>query len=80
MTGLTQPSWNWKGKGDVFLAYGIRDQLRSTLSVSPRYCPLGVCLANKKPDEAKTLPFPLIDEEIYEPPQDAEDGKLETPP
>ncbi|OCF38488.1 hypothetical protein I317_07730, partial [Kwoniella heveanensis CBS 569] len=53
----TAAGWKWKGKGDVFLANGIRDQLKSTLDAS----------------EISKLPFPLEDEEIYEPPQDDEE-------
>ncbi|WWC90124.1 uncharacterized protein L201_005057 [Kwoniella dendrophila CBS 6074] len=48
--------WKWKGRGDIFLANGIRDKLVNEL------------------DEKTTasLPFPLVDEEIYEPPKDDE--------
>ncbi|WVQ98647.1 hypothetical protein IAU59_005778 [Kwoniella sp. CBS 9459] len=46
--------WKWKGKGDIFLANGIRDQLKSTLDEKT----------------LSSLPFPLEDEEIYEPPKD----------
>jgi E3 ubiquitin-protein ligase UBR7 len=28
----SQSSWRWKGKGDVFLAHGVREGLKSTLS------------------------------------------------
>ncbi|ORX39781.1 hypothetical protein BD324DRAFT_667125 [Kockovaella imperatae] len=45
------------GKGDIFLAHGIRDRLNDTLPA----------------DTAASLPFPLIDEEIYEPPKDEDE-------
>ncbi|WWD01501.1 hypothetical protein V866_008445 [Kwoniella sp. B9012] len=48
--------WQWKGKGDIFLANGVRDQLKDQLDE----------------ETIASLPFPLIDEEIYEPPKDDE--------
>ncbi|XAO24080.1 hypothetical protein I312_102870 [Cryptococcus bacillisporus CA1280] len=45
-----------KGKGDVFLAHGVRNRLKFQLDM----------------DTISSLPFPLEDEEIYEPPQDEE--------
>ncbi|BEJ14368.1 hypothetical protein CspHIS471_0401350 [Cutaneotrichosporon sp. HIS471] len=47
--------------GDVFLAHGIREHLKATLSDA----------------EATALPFPLVDEEIYEPPADSPPETLE---
>nr|XP_019042807.1 E3 ubiquitin-protein ligase UBR7 [Kwoniella bestiolae CBS 10118]OCF21737.1 E3 ubiquitin-protein ligase UBR7 [Kwoniella bestiolae CBS 10118] len=48
--------WRWKGKGDIFLANGVRDQLKDQLDEKT----------------VVSLPFPLVDEEIYEPPKDDE--------
>ncbi|OXC69828.1 hypothetical protein AYX13_01595 [Cryptococcus neoformans] len=45
-----------KGKGDIFLAHGVRNRLKFQLDT----------------DTISSLPFPLEDEEIYEPPQDVE--------
>ncbi|RXK38313.1 hypothetical protein M231_04355 [Tremella mesenterica] len=52
--------WKWekrKGKGDIFLAHDIRTQLQNTLDKM---------IIN-------SLPFPLIDEEIYEPPREPDE-------
>ncbi|WWC69546.1 uncharacterized protein I206_103488 [Kwoniella pini CBS 10737] len=46
----------FKGKRDIFLANGIREQLKDQLDENT----------------IKSLPFPLIDEEIYEPPEEEE--------
>ncbi|UOH81538.1 hypothetical protein LQV05_004209 [Cryptococcus neoformans] len=45
-----------KGEGDIFLAHGVRNRLKFQLDT----------------DTISSLPFPLKDEEIYEPPQDVE--------
>ncbi|CAK9786946.1 hypothetical protein CC85DRAFT_286164 [Cutaneotrichosporon oleaginosum] len=50
-----------RAAGDVFLADGVRDHLKATLSDA----------------EAAALPFPLVDEEIYEPPADSPPETLE---
>ncbi|GMK58788.1 hypothetical protein CspeluHIS016_0602300 [Cutaneotrichosporon spelunceum] len=47
--------------GDIFLAHGIREHLKATLSDA----------------EAAALPFPLVDEVIYEPPADSPPETLE---
>ncbi|RSH78307.1 uncharacterized protein EHS24_002776 [Apiotrichum porosum] len=49
-----------KGAGDIFLAHGIREELKAQLDAAT----------------AAALPFPLEDEEIYEPPKD--EDKVET--
>ncbi|WVF72282.1 hypothetical protein IAT40_007094 [Kwoniella sp. CBS 6097] len=59
-TSEREAEWKWKGKGDIFLANGIRDQLKFTLDEKT----------------ISSLPFPLEDEEIYEPPKD--DDREET--
>ncbi|KAL7422274.1 hypothetical protein Q5752_002920 [Cryptotrichosporon argae] len=47
------------GKGDVFLAHDVRAALAAELD----------------PETAAALPFPLVDDEIYEPPRDADDDE-----
>lgn len=59
VTVTVQDSSSWisvrhKSAGDVFLANGVRDLLLAELDTAV----------------AASLPFPLIDEEIYEPPED----------
>ncbi|EIW69611.1 hypothetical protein TREMEDRAFT_30535 [Tremella mesenterica DSM 1558] len=52
--------WKWEkrqGKGDIFLAHDIRTQLQNTLDKTI----------------IETLPFPLVDEEIYEPPREPDE-------
>ncbi|WVQ78008.1 hypothetical protein IAT38_000089 [Cryptococcus sp. DSM 104549] len=44
----------WKGKGDIFLANGIRESLKLTIDATT----------------IASLPFPLEEEEAYEPPRD----------
>ncbi|KAK8869888.1 hypothetical protein IAR55_000456 [Kwoniella newhampshirensis] len=51
--------WQLKGKGDIFLANGVRDGLQSILDA----------------ETIASLPFPLDDEEIYEPPKDDEEDE-----
>jgi E3 ubiquitin-protein ligase UBR7 len=64
-----ETSKSLQGKRDVFLAHGIREQLESTLSVRQPVVP-----SNSQAEDIASLPFPLDDEEIYEPPQDDEQG------
>ncbi|WVN85258.1 uncharacterized protein L203_100403 [Cryptococcus depauperatus CBS 7841] len=51
--------WRWKGKGDIFLAHGIRENLQTQLDATA----------------IESLPFPLQDEEIYEPPREEEEDE-----
>ncbi|WWC61214.1 uncharacterized protein I303_103794 [Kwoniella dejecticola CBS 10117] len=54
-------TWIWKGKGDIFLGNGIRESLKDRLDGKT----------------IQSLPFPLVDDEIYEPPTE-EEGQEET--
>lgn len=61
-----------KGLGDVFLAHGIRDRLAKELDVGHNVhacCSLQALTIT-------SLPFPVVDDEIYEPP--ADEDRLET--
>ena len=62
-----------KGEGDIFLADGIREALLKELSVRPlEHDTIVRHPANAQAEEQAKLPFPLVDEGIYEPPTDAE--------
>ena len=68
-----------KGRGDIFLADGIRETLAKELTVSIKR---SLCLSSPvarpreltdaQAEQQASLPFPLIDDEIYEPRKDEE--------
>jgi len=61
-------------KRDIFLAHGIRERLQQELDVSCVLADLPLSNADVQAATIASLPFDLVDREIYEPPQDDDEG------
>ena len=65
-----------EAKGDVFLSFGARQSLCLCKAVGSHQCTGRQLINNKCKNQVESLPFPLEDEELYEPPRDTSPGQL----